>query len=74
MVRRCARRRTDAEVCRCDKRGMTRPPYISFVKPKTPAQPESDFTAEGSPPPGKVAREAPTVAPPKPAAKHRVPR
>ena len=41
---------------------MARPPYIPLPKAKTPAQQEADFTAEGSPPPGKVANEVPATA------------
>lgn len=38
---------------------MKRPVLTLPLKPKTIAQQNTDFTAEGSPPPGKVGTEAP---------------
>ena len=37
-------------------------PKIAKPKPKTLVQQNADFTAEGSPPPGKVATQVPAVS------------
>ena len=43
---------------------MAKPAHLPnhVSKPKTLAQQQSDFTAEGSPPPGKVATAEPVAA------------
>ena len=41
---------------------MAKPPYIPRPKAKTLVQQQSDFTAEGSPPPGKVAPAVPATS------------
>lgn len=40
---------------------MIRPKPTPPIKPSTLAQQQADFTAEGSPPPGKVAASAPVT-------------
>ena len=46
---------------------MIRPKPTQPIKPSTLAQQQSDFTAEGSPPPGDVAASVPVTARPSPA-------
>jgi hypothetical protein len=42
---------------------MKKPPVIPLPVPKTLTEQKSDFTAEGSPPPGKVLTTTPETAP-----------
>ena len=40
---------------------MPKPPHLPRPKPKSLVQEKSDFTAEGSPPPGKVGASLPAT-------------